>query len=132
MATEAWAWGEGQVSIWTGTASAVVPAYAQNTRVTVAYGWDNFVDLTGVYHDNATGQRADLTIGALWCMNHSALLTMAHSQTAVHVHLRHSGIMGTAGLYLYSGRIDAYDLNGSEGDLYSINLAYHANAWSAY
>jgi hypothetical protein len=94
-------------------------------------GWDNRARLDGSYSDALTGKRADLTIRAMYTYD-STLLRINESATAVHLHLKHSGALGSAGLYLYSGRIDRIDLQGSEGNPYVFGITYHANRWSAY
>jgi hypothetical protein len=131
---ETFAWPEGSCHFWTGTATAsAVLAYAQQTNVMLVRGWYNTQTLDGTYHDKLTGQRANVTIGALWTPDQSALVRLYESATAVHVHFRHalSG-GGSAGHVLYSGRIDNLQLAGQDGGLYQMMMMYHANSWSAY
>lgn len=55
------------------------------------------------------------------------------NQTAlVHVHLRHSSLGGTAGAFLWSGRIDGLQVVGSEANPYVFTLNYHSNIMSGY
>lgn len=125
-------WGEGQVYIFTGTASAIV-AYAQDLNATMVYGWDNRQLVAGTYLDIMTGQRVDLSIRQLYAPD-ATLQRLAASTAQVNVHLKHSasGGGGSAGIYLYSGRIDQINLAGSENNPYVFGLNYHANLWSAY
>jgi len=52
---EVWAWPEASVYLYTGTATAsALVAYAQNTRVSLVRGWDNYRTLTGLYQDALT------------------------------------------------------------------------------
>lgn len=130
---EAYSWAEGQIAFWTGsaTASAVV-AYATNSDLALAWGWNNYQTLDGSYHDSFTGQRADLSVGAVYTSD-ATLYRMAKSGTAVHVRLTHyNPVNGTAGFVLYSGRVDALRYAGSEGAPYTYQLTYHSNQWSAY
>lgn len=134
--TEVFAWPEGSMWLWTGspTASASgVVAYAESMSVALARGWDNYRNLTGIYHNTLTGRRADLRIGALYTLDNTGMVTLHEAETAVHVHLRHSAsVGGTAGVFLWSGRIDTVEINGSDKGVYRMNVVYHANVWSAY
>jgi hypothetical protein len=131
--SEAIAWPEGAIYLYTGTGpvSALV-AYAGDVNMTLARTWDNFPTLDDVYHDVQTGRRADVLIGSLYTVKNSALVTLEAAATAVHIHLFQSGIWGSAGYHLYSGRIDSVSLVGREGDLFRFQVAYHANEWSGY
>lgn len=129
---EAFSWPEGQIAFWTGsaTASAVV-GYALNSDLTLARGWENRRNLSGGYYDLITGQRADLTIGAVYTSD-ATIVRMVESATAVHVRIAHyNPINGTGGYALYSGRVDALRFAGSEDAPYTWQLTYHANYWSA-
>jgi hypothetical protein len=130
---ETFAWPEGSVYLWTGatTASAVV-AYAEHVYGTLLYGIDNFRTLDGTYHNLWTGQRADVYVGAFYTTDAQQLQVIADAQTAIHAHLKHSGLAGSAGLFLYSGAIDSVQLQGAAGDVYRFSLQFHANNWSAY
>ena len=130
---ETFAWPEGTMYLWTGsaTASAIV-AYAESVYGTLAYGVDNFRTLDGAYHNLWTGQRADVYIGAMYTTDMLALRKFADAQTGVFLHLKHSGSQGSAGYFLYSGAINSVGLAGREGDVYRLTFAYQANVWSAY
>ncbi len=129
---EAYTWPEGQIWIWSGsaTASALV-GFAQNMQFTPVRGWDNRPSLDGTYRDHLTGQRADLVIGQVFTHD-STIQRMEASATAYNVKLVHSGIHGSAGVVLSSGRIDSLALLGSEGNPYVYQLTYHCNQWSAF
>lgn len=130
---ETFAWPEGTMYLWTGsaTASAVV-AYAESVFGTLAYGVDNFRTLDGAYHNLWTGQRADLQVGTMYTTDVLALQRFAAAQTGVHIHLRHSGVQGSAGYFLYSGAINSVTLAGRDGDIFRFALSYQSNVWSAY
>ena len=132
MSAEAYSFREGSIHIWTGsaTASAVI-AYAQDVQLSLAWGIDNAAALDGSYHDRLTGQRADLSIGALFTYN-ATLHRIAQSATAFHAKLLHTGINGSAGYVLWSGRFDALTLVGNEGALMQSTFQSHANRWSAF
>ena len=131
---EVWAWPEASVYLYTGTATAsALVAYAQNTRVSLVRGWDNYRTLTGLYQDALTGLRADVQIGALYTLDNTALTRFFESATAVHIHFRLANTpVGSAGHFLYSGRLDSLEIAGSDGELFRYAVNYHANAWSAY
>lgn len=129
---ETYAWPEGTIYIWTGTAGSALVAYAENVRATFTRGWENYQTLTGTHGDRLTGQRVDVTIGALHHPDNSALRALFDAATAVHMHLRESSHLGSAGHFLYSGRIDVLSKAGQQGGLFSVQLDYHSNVWSAY
>jgi len=131
---EVYAWPEGTIYLYTGTATAsALVAYAQNLRASIGRGWDNYRTLTGLYQDALTGLRADVQIGTFYTTDNVTLTRMFESATAVHMHLKHgSTTIGTAGVFLYSGRLDNIEIAGSDGELFRYAVNYHANAWSAY
>lgn len=132
MPSEVYTWNEGQIYLWSGTATAsALIAFAQNAQALLQYGWENHPSVAGVYAEHLTGQRADLTIQALYTYD-AAAIKLILSATALHVKLDHSGINGSAGFLFYSGHVDTLAPGGSEGIPYSYTLAYHAFAWSAY
>ena len=129
---EAYAWPEGSVSIYTGAgATSAVVAYAQNSNLALTRGWMNQVTLGGAYSDHLTGQRADVSLGAVYTFD-KTLQKLHESATAVHMKLMHSSINGSAGFILYSGRIDSFQYAGTEENPYTYTLAAHFNAWSAF
>lgn len=130
---EAYSWAEGQIAFWTGSAQAsAVVAYAQNSDLSLAWGWINRQSLAGTYTDLFSGQRADLTVGAVYTSD-STLDRMAASATAMHVRLSHyNPVNGSAGFILYSGRVDAIRYAGTEQAPYTYQVTFHANAWSAF
>ena len=129
---ETFAWPEGTIYLWTGSATAsAIPAYAQNVQGTFVQGWDNFATCDGNWHDVLTGVRADVTIGALYTVD-NAVKAMVASQTAIHMHIRHTALGASAGYLLYSGRADVVTLAGREGEVFQWSMSYHANVWSAY
>ena len=127
---EAISWMEGQLWVYTGNlATSAVVAYAQNTRLNLAKGFTNNETMAGTYYDVYTGQRADLSIGAVWCYD-GTIARMFDSGTAVHMKLVNSSIAGTAGYMLYSGRIDSFAPDGTEAAPFKYMLAAHFNVWS--
>lgn len=130
---EAYSWAEGSIAFWTGSANAsAVVAYAQNSDLALAWGWINRQSLAGTYRDLFTGQRADLTVGAVYTSD-PTLYRMAASATAVHVRIAHyNPVNGSAGYVLYSGVVDAMRYAGTQDAPYTYQLTFHANAWSAF
>jgi hypothetical protein len=57
---------------------------------------------------------------------------MAESATAIHFKFIHSGVNGTAGMFLYSGRVDNLSIQGAEGQIYTYSMRAHFNNWSAF
>lgn len=129
---EAYAWPDGQAALHTGAgATSAVVGYAQQTQVTLTWGWLNHGTLGTAYYDHLTGQRAEVTIAALYTFDKTVKL-MAQSATAVHLKLIHSGVNGSAGFWLWSGRIDSMDFAGSQDNPYTWSLRAHFNQWSAF
>lgn len=129
---EVFAWREGQCFVWTGNSTvSALTAYAQNINASIAYGWNNRRLVTGTYQDVLTGQRADVQIGAMYTPD-ATIQKFAALTALTHMHLRHSSLGGTAGIFLWSGRIDRIDLQGSEANVYSFTVAYHSNIITAY
>jgi len=129
---EALTWREGSIHVWTGsaTASAVV-AYAQNMNIVPTVGYVNRQSLAGTYTNHETGRFVQFQIG-LVASQHWTLFEMFSSGNEVNMHLKHTGVNGSAGLFLYSGRIDAMPLIGQEGTTFQWAMNGHANVWSSY
>lgn len=118
--------------LFTGSlAASAVVAYAENTQITPAYGWDNRPAADGTYYDHKTGQRCDVTIQAVYTVD-KTIIKMMESATAMHMKFMHSGVNGTAGHWLYSGRVDNYQVGGKPGQAYMYNIKAHFNVWSAF
>jgi hypothetical protein len=132
--SESFAWPEGAIWLWTGSASAsALVAHATDMRATFDHGWQSYRTLDGGWHNRHTGQRAEVVISALTCRDNTALRALFEAQTAVHLHLRSvNSLNESAGQWLWSGVIDALDEIGREGDLTRLVLRYHCHAWSGY
>lgn len=132
MAGEAFAWPEGSLYLWTATATAsAMPHYAQNTRLNFTKGFVNRAQGDGSYWDHLTGQRVDVSVGALYAPN-DTVQRWFHSGAMVHARFDHSGVNGSAGHILWSGRIDQASFDGTEKSPYRYTLMMHFNVWSAY
>ena len=132
---ETFSWPEGQVYLWTGSAQKTAVGFAKSTDIALQYGYIN-QQAGGVssYYNYLTGQRADITIEAL-LTNDGGILRIGEARTAVHMKLENkyqTGITGSAGILLWSGVINGFNTNGTEGNAYSFRVSYHANTWSAY
>ena len=133
MAGEVFAWPDGNVWLYTGTATAsALVAYATETTVREFHGAENWANLNGEYRNTVTGRVVQVTIGALYCADVLPLQVMASAETAVHLHIAHNNGLASAGRRLYSGFIDSLEEAGRENDLFRARLTYHANVWSAY
>jgi hypothetical protein len=131
--SEACAWPEGAIYLWTGTATASgVVAYAERVYGTLAYGINTVRTFDGVYHNLWTGQRADVYVAAFYTTDALTFQKMAAAQTGVHAHLKHTAVGASAGVFLYSGALNSVTLNGANGDVLRYSLALQANNWSAY
>jgi hypothetical protein len=130
---EAFGWPEGQVYIATGTfAASAVVAYCENLGITLHKPTLNRVHADGTYRDHLTGNRADITIGAMWTYD-MTIAKIFESATATHMKIINiAGGLGSAGYILYSGRITTFAPNGSNGNPFQYTLNYHANVWSAF
>lgn len=134
MPAEAFSWNEAQIALFTGNAAPVtsaVFAYAESLNGTFADGWENRVKLGGRYDNHLTGQRADVTIAAMFTYS-MQIQRMVAARTAIHMKLYHSSVNGSAGYILYSGRVDSLALAGGDGQVFKYTLQYHANSWSAF
>ncbi len=131
MTGEVFSWLEGQAYFHTGsaTASAVV-GFAQSLQGQFVWGYENYPTLGG-YGNVLTGLRADVTIAAFWTPV-STIARLAQSATAVHMHIRQSNGVASAGYKLWSGRIGSILLAGNEGGVLQYSIGYYANEWSAY
>lgn len=130
---EAFVWPEGQVYIWTGTATASARvAYATDLDTKFKLEFINRRALDGTYYDLPGEERVDVTVGALFTVS-TEIYRIFRSATAVHMHILHSAApMGSAGYFLYSGRLTDVALKGSEGAAFNYSLTYYTNRWSAY
>jgi len=131
---EAFSWNEGNVYIWTGNASpstSAVFAHAQNTRMPFAIGWDNRAAASGTYYDHKTGQRCDVSIAAIYTVD-STIAKIFASATAVHMKFINTNAIGSGGYFLYSGRIDSLQYQGTEKAPFTYSLNAHFNNWSGF
>lgn len=130
---ETFAWSDGDVIMWTGTASAVVVGYVQQSNAQITKGWANVgPTIGGTYSDHLTGQRVNVSI-TMYYYPGNIPQKMFEAATAVHMELRqNNGIGGSAGHIMYSGRIDTLTPAGGERNVYTQAVTYHANTWSAY
>jgi len=133
---EVFAFSEGKLYLYasaSGTTSGSGIGFAEGAQLTLSYGWLNYRDLSGLYHDLITGQRADLSIDHLYADR--VLMTLANGTAAVNA--KFEGLVTGAGLgksaqhLLYSGVIDQVTLTQTENDLFRGRIAMHANTWSA-
>jgi hypothetical protein len=129
---EPFSWSEGQVWLWTGSATASAQvAFAQNINGGPTWGWERRPSLSGVYRGHLTGLEFPITVGALYTP-HTTIQRMAQSATAVHLKLLHSHNGGSAGYVIHSGNILAMPILGYDNGLYEYSLNYVGNSWSAF
>jgi hypothetical protein len=129
---ESFSWTEGNVYVYTGSlAASAVLAYAENTKVSLQYGWDNRAAANGTYADHLTGQRANVSMAAVYTVD-PTLYKMVLSATAVHMKFIQNNAIGSGGVWLYSGRIDSIDKQGNQRTPYKYTIAAHFNVWSGW
>lgn len=131
---ESFSWNEGNIYIWTGAAApstSAVFAYAENTRIPMMRGWDNRPAANGTYRDHLTGLRCDVSIEAVYTVD-ATMMKIVESATAVHMKFIHTNGIGSGGFFLYSGRIDSFQIQGNERNPYKYNMNAHFNAWSGF
>jgi len=133
VTTEVYSWMEGQVYWSTGNpfVSSAYLGLLENSTVTLKIGYVSTPAAGGTYHDHTTGQRADVSIGSFYCFDKTGIRWLS-SATAVHMKFIHSSVNGTAGVFLYSGRIESMAIQGSNGQVYKVNMSYYANSWSSF
>lgn len=129
---ETFNWNEGAVYIYTGTATASALLFlCENISMQLAHSWQDHKTMDGTYSYHLIEQRANLSIGQLYTVD-ATLFRIQNSATAVHWHIKNTGVNGSAGVYLYSGRIDSLAIQGRQGDVQQVAVQYHAHNWSAY
>ena len=129
---EVYAWPEGELLLWTGSATSVAVARVKQSRHQVMWGWqNNGPSLAGTYTDHLTGQRADVMLAGGYTYD-AELIRVAEAATAVHMEFRHDGVNGSAGWKFWSGRVGAFSVQGGEGQPFTFSFNYHCNQWSAY
>ena len=130
---ESFSWMEGAAWYSTGVpfVTSGLFAYCENTQVVEQWGWVYTPAANGAYRDHLTGQRADVTIQAAYTFN-MTIARVAESATALHMKFLHNTINGSAGLNLYSGRIDTQTFIGQRAGVYQFSLRAHFGSWSAF
>lgn len=131
---ESFSWMEGSCWIYTGNATpstSAVFAYAQDTKLPINRGWDNRAAANGTYYNHLTGQRADVSIAAVYTVD-ATIAKIHESATAIHMKFLHSNAIGSGGYFLYSGRIDSLQYAGNEKAPFRYTLNAHFNSFSAF
>lgn len=130
---EAFSWMEGQVWMSTGLpfATSAYIGLAESTQSNLQVGWVNTPAAGGVYHNHTTGQKVDVTIGTMYSYDKTAQQWF-DTKTAVHMKFIHSSVNGTAGIFLYSGRIASVNVQGSNGQVFKQSMQAFFNNWSAF
>lgn len=131
---ESFSWNEGNLYLYTGAATpstSAVFALARDTRANFALGWDNRAAANRTYRDHLTGQRCDVYVNAVYTVD-TTLAKIHESATAVHMKLLQSNGIGSAGYFLYSGRIDSLQYQGNERNPFIYTLNAHFNSWSGF
>lgn len=133
---EAFSFAEGRIWLYasaSGTTSGSGIGFARDTTLRFAYGYRNERGLKLNYFDIRTGQRAELSIGALYADR--TLVALIHASAPVNV--RFVGIVTGVGVKsaefaLYSGAVDSFSLLETEGQVWKATYGMHANSFSAF
>jgi hypothetical protein len=133
MAYEAFSWIDATIYLSTGVAFATsaVVGLCENSNVSTQWGYVNTPAADGTYYDHITGQRANVSLQQVYTVDRS-LLAIADSATALHLKLMQSGANGSAGMYLWSGRIDNVNYAGQKAGVFMLSCQMHYNNWSAF
>lgn len=130
---EVYSWPEGQIALWTGTATAsAMIGYATDLQLVFDRKFINRRTLSGSYYNLESDKLVSVGFGQMMT-NSLDVWKIFQSATAVHMRLNHSAYPnGSAGFYLYSGVLTNVTLGGTEGGVYKYNVSYYANEWSGY
>lgn len=133
---ETFAFPEGKLYLYasaSGTTSGSGVGFAQNAEMGFSFGWVNYRNFDGNYHNLLTGKYATLSIETL--LADQVLFTLANASAAVNAKFEGltTGVAAkSANWVLYSGVIDNVRVNQSIGDLHKFSISLHANVWSAF
>jgi hypothetical protein len=130
---EVFSWAEGQIALWTGsaTASATV-GLATDITLSFAQEYINRRTLSGNYYNLESDRRVDISFGH-YMTTDLTILKIFKSATGVHFKINHSAYPnGSAGFFIYSGVLNNVTLVGSDGGVFSYSVRGYANEWSAY
>lgn len=124
---------EASVWIWTGshTQSGSIAQYVETFSVNLQTQYANEPAVNGVYYDHLTNRRADASMGGMIAYG-NRLMQIQKLETAVHMKVMLQDHTGSAGVLLYSGRIDSLTPNGALGQVWKYGLQYHSNLWSSF
>lgn len=133
---EVFSFAEGRVWLYasaSGTTSGSGIGFARDTTVRFSYGYRNERGLQFRYLDIRTGQRAEMTVGALYADR--TLVALIHASAPVNVRFQAitTGVGVKSGEFaLYSGAVDSFQLQETEGGLWRASYGMHANSFSAF
>jgi len=134
---EVYAFPEGQLYLYasaSGTVSGSGLAFVEDAALRLIYGWLNSRTLDGIYHDDLTGQRAELSVSHLYADR----TTFALINASAAVHVKFEGLVTGGGLaksalyWLYSGAVDEFGLQQVKNGMFVGSFSLHANIWSAF
>lgn len=133
---ETYSFAEGKLYLYasaSGTTSGSGVGFATNAEMGFSYGWMNYRNFDGNYHNLITGKYATLSIENL--LADTVLFNLANASAAVNAKFESltTGVAAkSANWVLYSGVIDSLRVNQSMGDLHKFSISLHANVWSAF
>ena len=130
---EVFAWPEGELHLWTGssTASGNPIAYVNNMTVTLTVRWQSDAAVDGTYRQHSTEKRADFSFGIDYLYG-DGLVALFNAQTACHAKFTHKNTLASAGIILYSGRINTLALAGNEAAVFNETLNGFAHLWTGF
>lgn len=134
---EVFSFAEGKLYLYasaSGNTSGSGVGFAENARLSFAYGNWEVRHADGSHTDLETGRRATLNIAAL----HADRTLFALADAGVAVNAKFEGLVSagpvqkSAVWVLYSGTVDSVDINQADGQSFRGGYAMHARAWSAF
>ena len=130
---ESFSFADGALYAWTGAAQPPnALAFVQNVSITVSRDWQGIQTINGGYLSHVIGRRADVNFDVVHHATAPSVWELFNLDSAIHLHIQHTYMGVSAGMYLWSGHSPVYYERGSEGSPMLRGLAYYSHTWSGY
>src|SRR3990167_7169483 len=129
---EVYSFAEGRLYLYasaSGNTSGSGIGFAENASLKFAFGWQDHAGANNQYVRALTGQRADLTIGALFRLAQATAAINAKFEGLISAG---AALQKSAVWVLYSGVVDEAAISQSDGRLFGGAFSCHFNQWSAF
>lgn len=127
---ETFSFSEGTAQFVTGGATSLL-TYVRDVQALPTIGYHRYrPPYSTTYVQYETGREATLSVGQVYAQKDLAAMFNGASAGGVHVRLIHAAAGVTGTLWLYSGTIDSYALEGSDGDVMTRALRGWFQTWS--